>query len=91
MGAALAGDRDLGSSCRVLGPPIPEKEAVTGTHALVSAGSVCEGAVVALLGYRTPKGHQPAIAVGCSQCMQNRSGGGGMQQGDSKGLAEELR
>lgn len=53
MGAALAGDRDLGSSCRVLGPPIPEKEPVTGTHALVSTGSVSEGAVEALLGYRT--------------------------------------
>lgn len=56
------------------GSPLLEKEAVTGSHALPSTSSVHEGAVVALLGFGPPKGHQPAIAAGCSQCMQNRSG-----------------
>lgn len=55
------------------GFPLPEKGSVAGTHALPSTGSMCEGTVVALLEYRTPQGHQPAIA-GCRQCVQNRRG-----------------
>lgn len=55
-----------GFSLRGAGTPVPERWAVTGTHALLSTGSVHEGTVVALLGYSTPKCHQPTTAVGCS-------------------------